>query len=290
MSKQDYIDHALASLPKWFRDQDRPMEVMNAFAEMYCRVEAQIDHWHEMSFILTAYNEPPDWLNQHAIDRGTYRQAGESDTNLRERLRSFPDAVTFTSLLDSLQGLLDAEGIVGTPVMVELPRHVARSFQHVDPMGVGGTFSLATDGNMLFTPDPALTNVPVVSGNYAKYIGNWQGTKFVFSGSSSAGNDGSFDIIGFEGNGMKFVNGSGVAETDATVTWTSQKINKDGFALATHRRSYLDRGYRIGGTRPTLLIILPFGCTPSTLVAAAELLRQTSGAGVATVVECREIP
>lgn len=287
MSKEAYRDFGLACLPKWFRDTERAKEVANAFAEIYYRVEQQMDHWHDMTFILTAINEPPDWLNQHAIDRNSYRQPSESDTALRQRLRTFEDALTPPVILQAIQDLLDAEGIVGSPAMVELPKNIARSYVHTEQSGVGGVFT-TVDTDMVFTPDAGISGTLALSTTPTR--GNWQDTKLVISGSVSAGNDGTFDIIGFEGDGIRYTNGSGVAETSGTSTWTTQKRNKDDQNLVGNRRAFFDRGYRIGAVLPVLIIILPFGCTAGTLESVAELLRQRSGAGVRTVSECRAIP
>ena len=66
--------------------------------------------------------QEPDWLDQHARDRGTRRQFGEADPALRDRLRNTPEALTRESLLDSINSILSAEGLADTANMVELTR------------------------------------------------------------------------------------------------------------------------------------------------------------------------
>jgi len=51
MSKQDYIEHVISSLPPWFTKTERSLEIINAFAEMFCRAEEQGDFFHSVSLL-----------------------------------------------------------------------------------------------------------------------------------------------------------------------------------------------------------------------------------------------
>lgn len=60
-------------------------------------------------------------LDQHALDRGTMRRAGESDASLRLRLRNIVDVVTEPALKIGVDALLTASGL-GPSAWVELRR------------------------------------------------------------------------------------------------------------------------------------------------------------------------
>lgn len=284
MSIQNYIDHALNALPKWFSDRDRPFENIKAFAEIFQRVEDQTLFWKALSFIKTAVGPvtgQPDWLNQHAVDRGTGRQSGESDQALQDRLRSFSDALSIAVLLAAAQQIVDAAGVVGTVTMLELRPNRA-FFTDLQPQqGAGGTFS-GTPPDMVWSP------ILIPYQIEQKYDGT-DHYALTISGANSPGNDGTFVVDSLVGDGIAYQNASGVAEVDAA-DWELNRVDADGNILETFRQSYFSRGHRIGTQRASLVVMLPYGCTPAISAAVAEALRLKKGAGVQVLVECRANP
>ena len=136
---------------------------------------------------------------------------------------------------------------------------------------------------MLFQPDAGFSNLAQKYDTVSSY-------KLVTSGSSSGGNDGTFPITGVSDDSVTYSNGSGVAETDATVSWTIQRFDVSDNLLDGFQQSYFSRGYRMGSTLTTFIVILPFGCTEGTRLSVAEALRQKKGAGVLVIIECRTSP
>ena len=276
MAAQDYIDHALNGLPRWFKGDGRALETIKAFAEQFQAAQDESDAWRDQANILDSTGI---WLDQHARDRDTRRQNTETDAALRDRLRTFDDALNFASVLAAAQSVVDAEGIVGTVAMVELRQERGFFVTHLAQTGTGGVFSGAAP--MLFTPDAGFEALVQRPRNITFQV--------TFSGSLSAGNDGTFACTA-SGNALSYTNGSGVAETDATVSWTLERVTAAPSVLTNRQAAYMSRGYRFGLSIPTLVIILPYGCTESTRLAVAEATRQKRGAGVRVIVECRANP
>jgi hypothetical protein len=248
----------------------------------------------------------PDWLEEHAEDRGTHRANGETDTLLRQRVRTPPDAITRRALLDLSQKLVDASGVTGTVGMVELPRDAAYLGKYTQDTGTGGVFTKSSTGDVM-------TFVPTVPFAYPPFFGGISGrvktTQIVLSGSSSSGNDGSFQITGLvpandtEGwptlTGATFVNVNGVAGADATVTWHTERHDYHGALMDGFARCFADRGYRAwransveGGKKAMggMILILPYGTTEGTRLSVREMLRKFKAAGFLALVERRMIP
>jgi hypothetical protein len=284
MAVQDHIDHVLAALPRWFSDSERTFEEIKAFAEVFDTVDAQTSFWLNLSYILNANGGPPDWLNQHAKDRGTSRVSGESDALLRARIRTVDTAITPESITAYAQSLLDATAVVGTVYSLELVRDRAYLGSFTSQSGTGGTFATVSGTTKKFTPTVAFSHPPYDSVNPIYTF------KLVFSGASSAANNGTYTVTGIDGNGAKYINASGVDGADAGVSWVRQRFDitpnlRDGF-----KKSYFSRGYRMGSAIPTILFIFPYGTTATIANSIVEAIRQKRGAGVRVLSEIRSIP
>lgn len=284
--EQKLYNFAKDALPAWVPDGD---EFLMGAAKMFGGVKALIDYLFGMTLIGTAVGPTattPDWLGQHAIDRGTRRQLDEEDPALRERLRNIPDALTRLALLTSIDAIIAAEGIVGVGALVELPQHGAHSGEYVSDTGTGGVFT--KDGTtMKFTPTTAWARPPF----WAPDLVPTRSTQLVIAGADEATNDGTHDITGLDGNAALYTDADGVADAaDAGVTWTVQTLDVDGNLRDGFARAYSQRGYRGARLRPPILVvILPYGTTAATEASVTEALRQKKAAGIAVRVERRTI-
>lgn len=286
VDEQELLDFALAALPHWFQDDERATEGLGAYAKMMGQAKTQDAFWQTQTLITQAVGAipgtEPDWLNQHAADRGTARQAAETDPALRDRIRNVPDALTRPTILSAAQSIVDAESIVGTVRMVELRQDRGFFRAAVSDSGTGGTFS-GTAPDMEFVPDsPGFAAPPF------RTIEEDVDHRLVISGAASGGNDGTFAVTGLSGDKAEYQNATGVAGADATVSWTIEKLDRDGNLLDGFRDSYFSRGDRFGMDRAEVILILPFGCTPGTQSSMLEMLRQKRGAGVIAVAECMD--
>lgn len=286
VDEQELLDFALAALPHWFQDDERPTEGLGAYAKMIGQAKTQGAFWQTQTLITQAVGaipgSEPDWLNQHAADRGTGRQAAETDPALRDRIRNVPDALTRPTILSAAQSIVDAESIVGTVRMVELRQDRGFFRAAVSDSGTGGTFS-GTAPDMEFVPDsPGFAAPPF------RTIEEDVGHRLVISGALSAANNGTFAVTGLSDDKAQYQNATGVAGADATVSWTIEKLDRDGNLLDGFRDSYFSRGDRFGMDRAEVILILPFGCTPGTQSSTLEMLRQKRGAGVIAVAECMD--
>jgi hypothetical protein len=290
--EQDFMDFALAALPRWMRSDD---VFLRGAAKMFGQVRAQSDYWFGQTLISDATGPTtgqPDWLNQHARDRGTSRQNGESDQALRQRIRNVPDALTRDSLLAAANAILASESISGTVAMVELPRDGAFSGSWAAATsigGTGGTFALGSSNQVLFTP--TTLPWPVVPFRDPSVVRRVQNYKLVLSSATAPANDGAFSTVALLDNAAIFVNASGVAGTDPAVAWKVEKLDYRGNELDGFHMAYSGRGWRSSRARPPkIILILPYGSTASTQVSIQEMLRQKKAAGVTYVVERRLDP
>lgn len=289
VDEQKLLDFALAGLPDWFTHDVRRLEDLAAAAKCIGQAQATIKYWLGQTLIMQAtgpVGDDPDWLNQHAMDRNTRRQGGESDSALRERLRNVPDAITRQSILDAVNAILDAEGITDPAGMVELPRSVAHFGDYTSDSGVGGVFTDPAGTAMRFEPTAGYAGPPF-RDVYPDFVHNLE-----LATCEDAANNGTFEVTALHDDAAEYVNGTGIANAaDSTVAWAVRKVDVDGNLLDGWSRAYFGRGYRMGRSSPaTIVIILPFTATASTEASVREMLRQKKAAGMLGVVERRLIP
>jgi hypothetical protein len=121
--EQEIYDHAKASIPRFlFQKTTAPEDWIGGFVKIFDASRTQVDTWLAQAKILVAVGI---WLEQHAKDRGTRRQAGESNPALRSRLRTIDDAVNVASLKNAATAALVADGVTipaGYPAIVETRR------------------------------------------------------------------------------------------------------------------------------------------------------------------------
>jgi hypothetical protein len=89
-----------------------------ALAEMMAIGECVSKNWQRMARVTYADGV---YLELQAAQVGLFKQAGEGDPSLRQRIRTPPFAVTPDLILTALQSIVDAAG-GGTVYLVELPR------------------------------------------------------------------------------------------------------------------------------------------------------------------------
>lgn len=114
--RDQLLEHARGAIPGYFGKADRAGEDLEAFAEMLSVAAGQVADWIRRTYLEYAERT---WLDEHAADRGTRRQTGESDDELRLRLRVPTDVVTRPALLARTDDLLAAAGVVGSASMAE---------------------------------------------------------------------------------------------------------------------------------------------------------------------------
>lgn len=124
-NEQALYDHARFSLPRFlFQKADRADEVLGAYVKVFDEARRQTAEWLVTeAFIATASGI---WLDQHARDRGTVRQDGETDATLRARLRTLEDQVTPDTLESGAAGIIGLD--ISDVYMVELRRDKAFMF------------------------------------------------------------------------------------------------------------------------------------------------------------------
>jgi hypothetical protein len=279
--------------PAWFRDDERQMEELGGSAATMQATRETLVYWLDtQAHILTAEGPTattPDWLGQHAIDRGTRRQDGETDAVLRERIRNVPESLHRDAILDAINAILEAQGITADAAMLELRPDRAYLQVREPDLGTGGTFAKTGDV-VTFTPAAGFDDgSPPFRPPEVEPA---QEHRSVISGAATAGNDGTCVITGIGGNGAQYTNAGGAAEVDATVSWRVDRYQRGTLRTggSGRRAAYASRGYRAGASRSAILIILHFGATEGTRLAVLEAMRQKKAAGIAAIVEARQVP
>lgn len=283
--EQRLYDFAKGSLPAWIKNDD---EFLHGAAKMFGSVRAMVDYLFGQALIGTAVGATattPDWLNQHARDRGTARRSGEDDPTLRERLRHTPDAVTRAALLSAIDGVLEASGITADAAMIEIPRDAAHAGAYLAMTGTGGTF-VQTGSTSKLTPTTLPWPAPPFRAADVFPVLQHQ---LIIAGAAVAGNNGTRTITGLDLDAAIVTNAGGASGVDPGVTWTVKRLDRSGNITDGFARAYAGRGYRVAGRRLAILIILPFGTSAATEAAIRELLRVKKAAGFQAIVERRLI-
>lgn len=303
--EQVLFDFAKGSLPRWFTSSVRAMEELGAFVKVFNRARQQTVFWASQTYIKNAVGAAtgePDWLEQHARDRGTSRQDGEDDAALRARLRNREDMLIRSALLALILSMLEAAGVVdplALPVpptwgLVELRRDRAffgDFFSAYGAIGGGGAYHCDAlgGGAMEFTlPAGTLWPTPPFQPAPAKYT-----FKLTLISGGSPTNDGTFVITGLDGDKAKYTNLSGATQTvPGDSEWSVTRYDQAGHQLTGFARSYLSRGYRMSGTGRLagLVAILPYGSSEALRLAVLEALRTRKAAGMPLAVERRLNP
>lgn len=123
--EQELFDTAKVALPRFFFQKDNaPQETLGAAAKTFQLAKTTIAGWLAQSYILQATGF---WLDQHAIDRGTRRQNGETDAALAARIRQVEDAVTVPALRAAVNAVLTTAGLANCTIV---ENHSAHAFLH----------------------------------------------------------------------------------------------------------------------------------------------------------------
>ena len=289
--QQELYDIGRGTLPEWYTSDERANEFLSAIAKIFSLSRDVAERWlGEVVLIANASADvgEPDWLDQHARDRGTYRQASESDAVLIDRIRNIPDAVTLPALLSAIQAMMTAGGFSGTPDIVELPRDRAHFGDYTEEGGSGVcvlTAGVAVDEIDFLPPDGKFLAAPI------RATPRTYGADLTL-GTGGGPNDGTFPVFGILGDAAQLSITGGSAETTAPDSvWGIRKKDADGNYTDGFARAYLGRGYLMGACPPSrIIVILPYGTTENFASAVREMLRQKKAAGVAATVQWRQNP
>ena len=278
-AEQEFVDWVKRIIPRHYFTLSRVEELSGAFAKMFGSAQSNDIELFSQALIGNATNLPPDFLQLHALGRGTHRQENETDTDLRSRLRTVPEVVTKGALIDAVNDLLAANALPETAAIVELRYDRAFFTTNLGGSGTGGEFT-TSGGFFFFEPDSPATYI-LKAGEF-----------LTISGAASAANDGTFEILGFVDDKLQMDNPSGVIGVDASVSWTTTRSNPFGVDISGRKDAYFNRGFRMthSGLPPIIIVILPYGSTAEIANSVLELLRTKKGAGVGVIVERRLNP
>lgn len=288
---------AKKSLPRiLFSDPTDQQEVFAAYAKELSASQTQVKFWRNMAFILLATDI---WLDQHAKDRGTSRQAGETDEALRARIRDFLQTVTLTELREAITNILEAYGVTipaGYPGLVEL--RGSRAYFNFLPGYVQCSAGIdIVDGETVTIFDGITTKVfefnkaGGVTGLDIAVAVSDNDTKTQVSTALQAAIAGAGLNVNtsFSANAVgriliyNTVSGNHVSVSDAVA-------NSNFSTQSTGNAAFFSRGYRMGDERNEIIIILPYGTPAAVTAIVLETLRQKKAAGVGVLVEIRGVP
>lgn len=293
--EQELFDLARSCLPAWYADDQRANEYLGALAKMFGSVRAITQHWLKTVVYITLASVDlsgnPDWLDQHARDRGTSRQNGESDDALISRLRNVDDLVTRPALLTAVQAMMTAAGVAGAPSMVEFPRDKAYLGKSLSFGGAGG-YTLTKSGTTMRMTPAALPAAQFARPPFWRVPRRDSGYRLTLAGNTSGANDGAFLITGLHGAAAEFTNASGVAETaPGGASWLVNHLDPEGHVRDGFDRAYASRGYRASHNPPSgFVVMLPYPTDAAFAASVLEMLRQKAAAGFRIAVERRLTP
>lgn len=118
------LDFAAGGHPSWFVGVEVTREMLIGFAVLFDRARRQIDHYFDMTYVRRATvggADDPDWLDGLAHEIDDYRQVGEDDPTLQERLRTVPAAITRPQILAAVEAFLAARGLNTDVALEQLP-------------------------------------------------------------------------------------------------------------------------------------------------------------------------
>lgn len=115
---EDLVEVYRGAVPPDIANASRRLDEAYTAAEIMSYAEGQISSWIHDSRISTARGI---WLDHLAKDRGVYRQDGETDDQLRVRLRRGPRAVIYEAVLEAIQAVLDAAGNGFIAYLIRVP-------------------------------------------------------------------------------------------------------------------------------------------------------------------------
>jgi hypothetical protein len=279
VKEESLFQWARASLPYWYFVEEGANEFLHLAAAIHAWAYEHASEWLRLQAFIEAATggDEADWLQQHAKDRGTWRQDGESDDMLRSRLRNPEDAVTRPALLAFIDAALAAAGL-GSAAMIEMPRDEAYLGDFVSDAGLGGTFG-RVGSPMVFTPLVDFAGLPY------RGIFPADGHNLVIAGAAQANNNGTHPTTGIAGDGVTYTDANGVTGQDPSVSWTVQKLDRRGNLKDGWNKTFLSRGQRVGSALPVIVVMLPVGVSDALLQSITELASLKKAAGVLVLVE-----
>lgn len=113
---EDLVQVYRGSLPLDLTTDQIGVDIAYTIATMMSRSEEEITAYVNGARLSTATGL---FLDQHARDRGLRRQDGETDDQLRDRLRTPPKAGTVTAITDAINQILGTDDEL---YLIELPK------------------------------------------------------------------------------------------------------------------------------------------------------------------------
>ncbi len=286
--EQALFNIAKGSLPSYlFQEDASAQEVLAAFAKQFAVLSADLSLLEQDTFITVARTEA---LSQHAKDRGTRRQEGESNEALSLRLRFLrDDTLTVAAIVARVLAILESDGVTipaGYPGLIELRRD--RLFwSRGDGVQITAVAAASIIDGETFTIDGRVFEFnkvgSVTSGNVEVDI-TAATTDDEVAAAIELALEGEYPGLAFSVNEFAAVRRAPGA--------ISETVANGGFAIR-RVNSYWSRGYRFTdtGRRATVVVImLPFGTTAATQQSVAEAVRQIKAGGVKVIVERRLSP
>lgn len=136
--EQALYDAAKAALPSWlFVDDQAAQELIAALAKEMSTARDVVDEWVNNTYILQSSGF---WLDELAKDRGTRRQAGETDAQLQYRLRNLQDLVTLPAITAVVNGILAPLGTTCAVAELRFGKGFGRTAAHIGTGSTQGAF------------------------------------------------------------------------------------------------------------------------------------------------------
>lgn len=289
---QTFFDHGRSAIPRWVTEGSSPaLEWLYALAHVTDQAHTQASEWRDCTYISLATDR---CLDQHALDRGMTRGAGEDDAALRARIQKITDSATEPALIAGVDQILDAAGI----------RAIFRTHPNLTT-GWNSTFrakkTTAHGGHqteLRLSTVSAAVHPPTLTENSTTYL-----TTINYSSGVTTRADIETLVDAqsswFEVDQVDSVGSTALLAGDAITNvpfYLSKIVNvrRDGahFHTTGNSRAYLTRGFRIMATPPagTFVVILPYPTSAGVAEGILQYVLKFRAAGFGPVIERRTTP
>lgn len=256
----DLLAWLRGSLPRRLWERPEGDVITRAIARGIVPAYQRLRYWRDQAYLLTSESA---WLDQHARDRGTWRQHNETDPGLAARLRTPQDALTKPVLLDAITTILTSYGLSWTPSMIELPHDGAYTKTMAVRAFSGCTLTPQGDGTVVLTA--------AALGFFCGSEADLNEELVVTAATGGSGHTGvACRIVEvLSDTSVRYAN----AAATGTATGAAGSLNHSG-----RQCSYVSRRRSLADT--CVIVILPAGTTAPVIASVREMLRQRKAAGV----------
>lgn len=268
---EDLVKIYIGAVPPDVIATDIGMDIAYTLAEMFALAYSEIQRLAAGAVISTATGL---FLELHARDHKLRKQSGETETQLRERLKKPPQAATLSAILEAL------EAIVGVQATLDLNPLTANCETVVRAKRRGAPGNLVS---LQFINDGTTTGQLIEEDNRAVFH-YASGVTTVANFESAVASSELLEVQTVDGVGTLTHPGDTFGQTNLSGGYNRAIVVELPLKSAYFDRSHcFDRGKRMGGGRGVVVAMIPSSLAAKNSISDA--LRAKASAGKIKLVE-----